>query len=91
MKKLLLAAALCALAAPATAGTLTYDSYSSTGIGSITITSPHGITGGAGPITLYDKGKVVVTMLGAWTLTPSSPKDRKSPSAPPCSTPPTPT
>ena len=66
MKKLLLAAAIGALAVPATAGTLTYDSYSWTGIGSITITSPNGITGGAGPITLYDKGKVVVA--DAWCL-----------------------
>ena len=67
MKKLLLAAtAIGALSLPAHAGTLTYDSYSFTGIGSITITSPNGITGGAGPITLYDKGKVVVA--DAWCL-----------------------
>ena len=48
------------------AGSLTYDRYSFTGIGSITITAPNGITGGAGPITLYDKGKVVVA--DAWCL-----------------------
>jgi PEP-CTERM motif len=66
MKKLLLAGVISAFALPAYAGTLTYDSYSFTGIGSITITSPNGITGGAGPITLYDKGKVVVQ--DAWCL-----------------------
>ena len=59
MKKYLLAAALAgASCAPALASNITYDSYSFTGIGSIHITSPNDITGGAGPITLYDKGAV---------------------------------
>jgi hypothetical protein len=66
MKKLLLATALCALALPAYAGSLTYDQYTFTGLGSIHITSPNDITGGAGPITLYEKGVVVVA--DAWCL-----------------------
>ena len=66
MKNLLLAAAIGALSTPALAGSLVYDQYSFTGIGSITITSPNDITGGAGPITLYEKGKVVVA--DAWCL-----------------------
>lgn len=66
MKKLLLGAALCALGSPVYAGSLTYDSYSFTGIGSIHITSPNDITGGAGPITLYENGQVVVQ--DAWCL-----------------------
>jgi PEP-CTERM motif len=64
--KLLLAAALTAFAAPAYAGSLTYDNYTWTGIGSISITSPNSIIGGAGPITLYEKGVVVVA--DAWCL-----------------------
>ena len=63
--KLLLAAALSALAATAYAGSLTYDNYTWTGVG-ITITSPNNISGGDGPITLYEKGKVVVA--DAWCM-----------------------
>ena len=66
MRKFLLATALSVLALPAYAGTLTYDTYTFTGLGSIHITSPNDITGGAGPITLYEKGKVVVA--DAWCL-----------------------
>jgi hypothetical protein len=56
MKKYLLAAALAgASCVPATASNLTYDAYTFSG-DNITITSPNAITGGAGPITLYDKG-----------------------------------
>ena len=67
MRKYLLAAALAGAACtPAAASNITYDSYSFTGIGSIHITSPNDITGGAGPITLYDKGAVVVA--DAWCM-----------------------
>ena len=67
MKRLLATTALAlGLASPALASNITYDSYSFTGIGSIHITSPNDITGGAGPITLYDKGAVVVA--DAWCM-----------------------
>ena len=67
VKKLLFVTALAAAsAAPAYAGTLNYNSYSFTGIGSVTIDSPTSITGGAGPITLYENGVPVVT--DAWCM-----------------------
>lgn len=66
MKKLFLAAAIVALTTPTMAGSLTYDSYSFSGIDDIRITSPNKIEGGAGPITLYEGGKVVVA--DAWCL-----------------------
>ena len=63
MKKYLLAAALAgAFSIPAAAGTLTYDSLSWSGV-DVHITSPNNISGGAGPITLYDKGSVVASNL----------------------------
>ena len=66
MKKLLLgAAALAALTTPTMAGTLTYDHYSWTGI-DIHITSPNNISGGAGPITLYNNGQIVAS--GVWCM-----------------------
>ena len=63
MKKYLLAAALAGAACtPAAAGSLTYDSYTWSGV-NINITSPNNISGGAGPITLYEKGAVVASDL----------------------------
>ena len=63
MKKYLLSAALAgAFCSPSVAGSLTYDSYTWQGV-NINITSPNAINGGAGPITLYDKGSVVASNL----------------------------
>jgi hypothetical protein len=72
LNKLLLTTALAlGLATTAHAGDITYDTYTFTGLGSdglpsIHILQPTDITGGAGPITLWDKGKVVVA--DAWCM-----------------------
>lgn len=65
MKKFFLAAAIGALTTPTMAGSLTYDHYSWTGI-DIHITSPNNISGGAGPITLYNNGQIVAS--GVWCM-----------------------
>ena len=67
MRKYLLSAALAGAfcSGPALAANITYDSYTFSGV-NIHIQNPTDLTGGAGPITLYENGVAVVT--NAWCM-----------------------